>query len=400
MFDPYPKSEFALIRVPRERRLHVATIVWAAALAFLATGCAAQNTEQAVVSASSTGGLHVQGNRLLNAKGQPVVLHGVNRSGAEYACVHGHGIFDGPADDASVQAITSWHTNAVRVPLNEDCWLGINGVSRAYAGANYQSQIANYVGLLQAHGLVAILDLHWNAPGAQLATGQQPMPDQDHAPLFWQQVATSYRNNSSVVFDLYNEPYPDGNRDTTAAWTCWRDGGSCPGVRFQAAGMQELVTTVRNTGAPNVILLGGVRYANALSQWLAYRPVDPTGNLVASWHVYDNNMCNTTSCFDFEVEPVAKQNPIVAGEIGEFDCAHDFIDSVMIWLDAHQQSYLAWSWDTTDCRKGPALITGYTGSATETFGQGYHDHLASLALTIVTQTPRAGETSPDARSSR
>ena len=43
-------------------------------------------------------GLHVDGNRLLDARGRVVVFHGVNRSGTEYACVQGQGIFDGPRD--------------------------------------------------------------------------------------------------------------------------------------------------------------------------------------------------------------------------------------------------------------------------------------------------------------
>ena len=37
-------------------------------------------------------------------------------------------IFDGPVDDASIDAIKSWNMNAVRVPMNEHCWLNINGV--------------------------------------------------------------------------------------------------------------------------------------------------------------------------------------------------------------------------------------------------------------------------------
>jgi hypothetical protein len=78
-----------------------------------------------------------------------VRLLGVNRSGQEFKCIQqgsagslGWGIFDGPTDLASVQAIASWHANAVRVPLNEDCWLGINGVNPSYGGATYQAAIA------------------------------------------------------------------------------------------------------------------------------------------------------------------------------------------------------------------------------------------------------------------
>ena len=225
------------------------------------------------------------GNQLVDGAGQPVRLLGVNRSGTEYACIQGWGIFDGPSDAASVQAIAAWKTNAVRVPLNEDCWLGINGVPAAYGGANYRAAITNYVSLLNLYGLVAILELHWSAPGTTAATGQQPMPDRDHSPQFWRQVATVYKGNSSVIFDLFNEPYPDGNRDTAEAWRCWRDGGSCAGIGYQVAGMQELVDAVRGTGATNVIMLGGVQYAARLSQWLAYKPADPTGKLAAAWHI-------------------------------------------------------------------------------------------------------------------
>src|SRR5919202_80489 len=63
------------------------------------------------VDAASIGGLHVQGTTLVNGTGEPVRLLGVNRSGTEYACVQGWGIFDGPADAASISAMASWHVN-------------------------------------------------------------------------------------------------------------------------------------------------------------------------------------------------------------------------------------------------------------------------------------------------
>ncbi|PYO65562.1 MAG: hypothetical protein DMD71_10305 [Gemmatimonadetes bacterium] len=174
-----------------------------------------------------------------------------------------------------MQAITSWNANVVRVPLNETCWLGINGVAPAYAGDNYRRAITDFVALLNRAGLVVILDLHWSAAGTAIALGQAPMPDRDHTPEFWRQVATTFKGNDRVMFDLFNEPFPDNNSDTPEAWRCWRDGGTCSGMTFQAAGMQELVDAVRGTGASNVILIGGIEYAARLTQWLAYRPTDP-----------------------------------------------------------------------------------------------------------------------------
>jgi endoglucanase len=98
-----------------------------------------------------------------------------------------------------VHAIAAWHTNIVRVPLNEDCWLGINGAAPAYSGANYQAAIVNYVNLLHANGLYAILDLHWSAPGAQQATGLQAMVDADHGLAFWSSMATTFKNDLAVL---------------------------------------------------------------------------------------------------------------------------------------------------------------------------------------------------------
>src|SRR6266436_5045915 len=131
--------------------------------ALLATGLLASCTQ--VGGESPTPGawteapaVHVQGTQLLDTAGRIVRLRGVNRSGTEYACAQGWGFFDGPSDSASVQAIVSWKANAVRVPLNETCWLAINGVAPAYSGDAYARAISDYVALLNRAGMVVILD--------------------------------------------------------------------------------------------------------------------------------------------------------------------------------------------------------------------------------------------------
>ena len=341
-------------------------------------------------------GLKVSGNQIVNSENQIVKLYGINRSGAEFACIQGTGIFDGPSDAPSIDAMKTWNINAVRIPLNEDCWLGINGVMPEYGGENYKQAILDYVNLLISKNLAVILELHWSAPGTQPATGQQPMPDRDHTPAFWIGVADTFKGNSSVLFDLFNEPYPDNNQDTTAAWICWRDGGTCPGMSFQAAGMQELVDVVRSTGATNIIMLGGVQYSNRLSKWLEYKPTDPTGNLVASWHIYNFNPCNNQSCWDAQIAPVAAQVPVLASEIGENTCSHDFIDPLMVWLDSKGIGYLGWTWNTWNCRNGPSLISNYDGTPTA-YGIGLKEHIANLINPVPTDTipPTVFITSPE-----
>jgi Cellulase (glycosyl hydrolase family 5)/Ricin-type beta-trefoil lectin domain-like len=305
--------------------------------------------------------------------------HGVDRMGSEYRCLSsGTTTFDGPTDQTSINAMLTWKINIVRIPLNEDCWLGINGEpANGTSASQYRQDIVNYTNLLNSNGIKVILDLHWTAPGSQKATGQLPMPDADHAPSFWTSAASTFKNNSSVFFDLYNEPY-------TSSWSCWRNGSSsanaspCNDVNFAVAGMQTLVNTVRNTGATNVILLGGLAYANNLTGWLQNKPSDPDNNLAASLHIYNFNACNTTSCLDSQVAPVRAQYPVIAEEIGENDCAHGFIDSIMPWFDSHSIGYLGWTWSTYNCSSTPALISNYDGTPTN-FGVGLKNHLLSLS---------------------
>jgi hypothetical protein len=102
----------------------------------------------------------------------------------------------------------------------------------------------------------------------------------------------------------------------------------------------------------------------------------PTGNLAAAVHVYNFNGCNSISCYDSQLAPVAAAVPLTITEIGENDCGHAFIDSLMTWADAHGAGYLGWTWNTWDCSKGPALIADYTGTPTS-FGAGLKSHLTA-----------------------
>ncbi|MGR3934284.1 cellulose binding domain-containing protein [Streptomyces sp. BRA346] len=333
--------------------------------------------------------LRVSGNSLVDENGATRRLLGVNRSGGEFMCVQGRGIFDGPVDDASVKAIAGWKANAVRVPLNEECWLGLSHIDSAYRGATYINAVKEFVARLEANGLTPILELHWShgqytggdahCPGTEYATCQKPVPNAQYTPAFWSSVAQTFKGDQAVVFDLFNEPFPDrATSDPTAAWTCWRDGGSCPGIDYPVAGMQSLVTAIRATGARNVILLGGLAYSNDMRQWLAYKPSDPAGNLAAAWHTYNFNTCSSESCFNEQLAPVIAHVPFVAGEIGENTCSHGYIDRVMAWLDAKRASYLGWTWNTWDCSSGPSLISDFNGTPTA-FGIGLRDHLKGLS---------------------
>jgi endoglucanase len=307
--------------------------------------------------------LSVQGNRLL-AGGQPIQLRGVNRSGTEYACLHGWGVFDGRSDAGSVQAIASWNTNVVRIPLNEDCWLGINGVPAQDGGLNYQQAIQSYVRTLHQQGLYAEVSLAWSAPGGDLAAGLAPILDEDHGPAFWSSVAAAFKGDPAVYFGLEGEPFG-------IDFGCWLNGHqACSGqVAYDAAGMQEALNAVRAAGAPNVLAVSGVTWANDLSGWLANQPKDTLDppQLVAEAHVYGNNACgaqNAGACLEETIGPVAQKVPVVFGETGETydesECSAQNMGVILPWADAHNVSYLAWTWNAWgNCQ---SLISSEDGS--------------------------------------
>lgn len=333
-------------------------------------------TSHAAPAVPSIVGLHVVGNKLMNKDNQEIVPTGVGRSGTEYPCVQGWGIFDGAHDATAVGVMASWQMNAVRISINEDCWLGINGVPAQYAGTNYQQSIVNYVNLLHAKNILTMIDLHWNAPGTTSATGQLAMPDLDHSVDLWKSVATTFKGDSSMIFELYNEPF-------TTSWDCWKDGSTaastapCADVKFAVAGMQTLVDAVRSTGATNPILLGGLRWSNDMTGWLTHMPNDPQHGLMAAFHVYNFNQCVTTSCWQSQVLPVALVVPLVMTEIGETDCAHSFVDNVMNWADRYNIGYMAWAWSTYGCGY-PALLTSMSNGTPSAYGQGVLQHFQAL----------------------
>ncbi len=352
----------------------------------------------AYAPAASALSISVDGNHFINGEGKTVRLLGVDRTSPEYACYYGYAYASGgenlaepldPLDEADVEAIAAWKVDAVRIPLNEDCWLGINGLpSEALTMAGYRAAIAAYVEELNDHGIYAILDLHWTAPGSEQANGQRSMPD-EHSVAFWESVASEFKENHAVLFDAFNEPH--GSEAFPVSWECWREGGCEVPVEpkpakggnptYTAVGMQKLVKTIREAGATQPIMLGGLEWANELRHWLEYGPDDPDHQLVASFHNYEGEVCESEACWNETIAPLAESVPVVTGEFGEEKCpASGFDDRFMNWADAHGVSYLAWAWivpENVECAEY-ALISSYAGTPLEPNGVALKAHLEEL----------------------
>jgi endoglucanase len=323
--------------------------------------------------------LHVMGNKIVDSSSNAVRLLGVNRAGSEYTCTTQSKVFDGSTGPSSIAAMLTWNINTVRLPLNESCWLGLSTAPSHVAPDDYQQEIVNYVYTLHLQGLYVVLDLHWTS-ATGLATTQTTMADATNAPNFWSSVASRFKSDPMVIFDLFNEPIlddanhnPAGNND---AWGCWLNG--CTSKEgWATAGMQQMLTAVRNTGADQIVIANGVNWSAKLDGWLSHKLTDPKNNLVAGNHMYNDNGCHDMNCWNNAPTNVAAMVPLVTGELGERDCQSAFIKTYMDWADSHGVSYLGWAWNPQDCAKFPALISNVDGTPTA-FGQGLKDRLASF----------------------
>ncbi len=349
-------------------------------------------------TAANTLAIRVAGNHLVNGQGQAIRLIGVNVPASATCIPTGPhtpgGVFFMPSASQSATAIATWHANVVRITMNEDCWLGINGGNPAYTGSNYRNAIESFVALLHTHGIYVILDLHTNAPGGTPATSQQVMPDADHAIAYWTSVATSFKSDPAVIFEPYNEPHITSlNAQTADPWQCWRDGCVVREVdqfhntpiagaaSWQGTGMQSLVNAIRATGATNPILIDGLNWSEDLTQLLQYLPTDPQHQLIADYHNYMSGTSrNNLAYWNSVIAPVAAQLPLVTSEFGEKDCQSNFVTQYMQWADQHDVSYVAWVWIPWPC-SGLGLISDWSGTPSE-YGRAIYDHFHAIGFTL------------------
>jgi endoglucanase len=313
----------------------------------------------------------VSGSKILNSAGKQVMVQGLDRDTTEWGC--GTAIGGGspiPASDFTTMH-NAWDANTVRIAMSQNIWLwGISGCS----ASQYQTDISNYVSEAQSAGLIVILDLHWSSadvsnPGN--AGAQKCMADQ-YSNTFWQQVATDYKSNPGVWFELYNEP-------ELSNWTVWENGDTTSATcGFPVVGMQTLYNTVRATGANNLVLAGGTSYASHLDGV----PLLSGTNIVYAIHPYANSISGgnanawSNSDWDNRFGYLVQENkaPVIATEFGDPGTASNgacggstYMQGILNYFYYYKIGYTAWAWYTGSCSY-PTLITNAAGTCEEDAG--------------------------------
>jgi endoglucanase len=296
------------------------------------------------------GGYYVNGNTVCTADNKPHLFHGVDRPSMEWTS-SGESL---SADDFALMA--SWKANVVRIALNQDFWLSGSG----FYDSNYATLVDNAVAWAEAAGMDVILDLHWSDAGvlggcAPNLGCQQVMADANSI-TFWTEVATRYKNDGHVLFELYNEPHD-------VVWKIWQSGGAT-NDGFIAAGMQQLYDAVRAAGAENLVVIGGLFWAYDLSNVPDYRIRGY--NIMYATHPYGGSPERDPGRWDSFWGFLTATDPVIATEFGDIGgtgntCTGDYSDKVIKYADAHNASWTAWAWFPGGCNF-PAIIDDWSGT--------------------------------------
>ena len=366
--------------------------------AITCTGPGGNATATATVTVQTSSlSIAVSGNRLVNGSGTPLQLIGVNVTAGSNCIPIGnmpYGVVYPLTQVSTAETITglkNWHINAIRLTMNEDCWLGINGIGATYSGANYQNAIISFVNTVVSNGIYVDIDMHESGPGTYVANSPQLMADADHATAYWQSVASTFKSYPAVLFEAYNEPHITFSNTTDAnSWDCWLNGctatetdqnGNQPvngAPNWTTAGMQSLVDAIRSTGAVNPILLGGLNWSQDLSSFLNYLPNDPNHQLVAAYHNYmSSGSRNTQNYWDTVIAPIAAQMPVFTSEMGEKDGGSNYVTQYMTWADTKGISYTPWLWATTSAGGTLGLLSSWDGTPS-VYGQTFYGHFHQL----------------------
>jgi len=322
--------------------------------------------------------LKVSGNQLLDSQGQVPRLRGVNCASLEWSSDG-----DGHILKTVEVALKDWHANLIRLPLSQDRWFG-KAPEQTNGSAGYRALVRQLVDLCSTNNAYIILDLHWSNAGEWGKNiGQHNLPDTNSI-TFWKDIAPVYKDNSAVLFDLYNEP-------SHITWDQWFQGGPMTEtiehtntrLTYESVGMPALVSAIRSTGAKNVIVAGGINWAYEVGGILDGRQLsDPTGNgVVYAVHPYPHSYPRlgreTIAQWTARMEPFAKKFPVIVTEFGSIERMWPFPKTWTNYTDAKWNQEMIdmleahhWNWTAWDFHVAawPCLISDWDYTPTPQSG--------------------------------
>lgn len=251
---------------------------------------------------SPSGMPYVQGAQVLDGSGHPLLLRGAQiESPLNYIADWNSGTPTSKYLNSAVftAMVHDWKMNVLRLSISN--WI------YARAPSKYISLLDTAVQQANDAGLYVILDLHDDAKSGSPYGKNASLPKTEDI-AFWLAIASHYKNNAMVMFDVYNEPQAVG-------WSMWLHGGGIVGGA-KVVGTQDLVNAIRSASAKQVIVVepGSASGSKGAGGWSTVGNNlinDP--NIMYSLHVY-GGITATAQQEDAKWGPILNHYPIYYGE--------------------------------------------------------------------------------------
>ncbi|MEO8100356.1 MAG: glycoside hydrolase family 5 protein [Acidobacteriota bacterium] len=282
--------------------------------------------------------LAAHGPRILNSQGRRVRLRGVNRSGMEYSVSdEGFAAAAGITENHIAQLVRDWRANVIRLPFNQDWALRGHG---PFSAEDYLTDLDRVIGWAAQSGAYTLLDLQWLDAEREFGADRQfvaPLPNPE-TPGLWSMLASRYRDQPAVLFDIFNEPH---DRLQDDPYPLFRPDGSLYPPAHRRVSMTEwqpwaelLIDTIRAEAPEALIFVSGVNWGYALRGFPLDRP-----NLVYSTHVYPGKGARWFEAFGH----LANVVPVFAGEFGGRDADLEWGARLLDYFDELDIGWAAWS---------------------------------------------------------
>jgi hypothetical protein len=292
--------------------------------------------------------LTARGTRVLGLNGTQWVPRGVNMPTMHVGFMQNGKLQlnrDTPAED-----FYRWGATMVRIAMNQEHWLANCPSMYGSRTMGYRDAIADAVHELTSRGIAAMLTLtiieRNKATGCQYPDLPRLKEMSDMRSLtFWNQVASTFKDNPLVIFDLFNEPHDISDSK-------WRNGGTVyykervNGVMktksYRASGMQDLIDEIRSVGALNLLSVSGMHWAGK-ADVLVSKPLNASG-FFAGMHVYCHdcgaNNPHLPNRFPSGVDAAMKRFPIVVTEAGWLQSNKPKFNRLVInWAEANADGW-------------------------------------------------------------
>ncbi len=193
---------------------------------------------------SENGALHVEGTKLMNERGEPIVLHGMSSHGLQW-----YGNF---ATENAIKATADRGANLFRCAM-------YTGEGGYISNPSVKDTLINAVDSAIRQDMYVIIDWHILSDG-------DPMTNADKAEEFFAEMAERYGDNPAVLYEICNEP------NGGVSW----DGNVKP--------YAERIIPVIRARSNGIILVGSPTWSQDLHE-AAKNPIDAE-NIMYTCHFY------------------------------------------------------------------------------------------------------------------